>query len=276
MTKLLFSFFLVGISILGHGQNTLIYKGDEQMPNETTAVINPNNSLEMCVGANLNLICYSKDGGTTWDCNKITSDYGFYGDPVLLATDSLLYCFHLSDPDGKNWLAPSFLDRIVVQTSSDFGKTWSNGIGIGYNGTKDQDKPWAWYNKQTKEVYVAWTEFDEYSSANPDDHSRILFSKTKNGKTWSTPTIVSKKEGDCLDDENTTEGAIPFNTQAEIKVIWMYGKHAYINTSKDGIQFPKKEKKILDRPSGWEFMVPGFRRVNGLPSIASYRKWCTW
>ena len=42
------------------------------------------------------------------------------------------------------------------------------------------------------------------------DHSRILFSKsTDGGENWSEPLKISQFEGDCEDDDNTTEGAVP-------------------------------------------------------------------
>ena len=57
---------------------------------------------------------------------------------------------------------------------------------------------------------MSWTEFDNYGSTSSSDSSRILFSfSSDSGNTWSTPLKICDQEGDCIDDDNTVEGAVP-------------------------------------------------------------------
>ena len=59
-------------------------------------------------------------------------------------------------------------------------------------------------------IYVTWTQFDRYGSADPLDSSIILFSRSLYaGQSWSTPIRINKVAGDCIDSDNTVEGAVP-------------------------------------------------------------------
>ena len=94
--------------------------GNVDSPNEPSININRQNAQEVLCGANLNNLYLSHDGGDTWEAIKMTSDYGVHGDPVVISDSSgRYYYFHLSNPKAGNWI-----DRIVCQTSEDFGKTW--------------------------------------------------------------------------------------------------------------------------------------------------------
>ena len=89
-----------------------------------------------------------------------------------------------------------FIDRIVIQKSTDYGTTWNDGSGVGLMYPKQQDKEWLAvdYTQSpfTGNVYVTWTEFDEYGSYDPNDSSRIKFSKsTDRGENWSNAITIS-------------------------------------------------------------------------------------
>ncbi len=59
-------------------------------------------------------------------------------------------------------------------------------------------------------VYVTWTEFASYGSSNPNDSSRIKFSRSTDKEiTWSNAITISDRSGDCIDSDNTVEGAVP-------------------------------------------------------------------
>src|SRR5688572_24914526 len=89
----------------------------------------------------LNNVYYTSNGGLSWEKSKLTSPMGVWGDPVVISDfKGNFYYFHLSDPTGKNWASEEILDRIVLQQSTDDGKTWSEGSSIGFNHPKDQDK----------------------------------------------------------------------------------------------------------------------------------------
>lgn len=136
----------------------------------------------------------------------MTSSYGVWGDPnIIVDTAGHFYFFHLSNPPQGSWI-----DRIVCQKTTDNGITWNDGSFTGLNGQKDQDKHWSAVDRRNNNLYVSWTQFDTYGSSNPKDSSNILFSKsTDAGATWSTPRKINKFAGDCIDSDNTVEGAVP-------------------------------------------------------------------
>ena len=78
---------------------------------------------------------------------------------------------------------------------------------------KNQDKEWLAVDLSQSQykgkIYMTWTEFDDYGSSNPNDSSRIRFSKsTDQGETWSDAITISDRSGNCIDDDNTTEGDV--------------------------------------------------------------------
>jgi hypothetical protein len=238
-------------------------------PSEPTIFVNPTNTLNIVAGSIINFYHTSFDGGKTWTTNSLKSEYGVWGDPCIVAdAKGNFYYAHLSDPEGTNWRSNKVLDRMVVQKSTDGGKTWSSGAGVGLNAPKQQDKEWLTVNPYNNEIYISWTEFDKYGSKNPMDKSRILFSKSKDdGLTWRKPVVLSQFEGNALDDDLTTEGAVPsVGPNGEIYVAWSYDEKIYFDKSTDGGNtWLKKDIVATNQPSGWNFEVPGLNRTNGMP-----------
>lgn len=241
--------------------------GNER-PNEVTISINPVNSNNIVIGSNLNFYYYSFTGGTSWTEGIITSsEHGVWGDPVLMFDDTgVLYYCHLSNPDGPAWV-----DRIVVQKSIDGGQTWDDGAGIGLNGDKLQDKEWIALDRSDSQysgnLYLGWTEFDLYQSEDPEDKSRIRFSYSDDrSATWSEPIIISDTEGDCLDDDNTMEGAVPaVGNNGDVYICWAGPEGIYFDKSSDGGQTFGQDMIISDMPGGWAIDIPGIFRCNGMP-----------
>jgi len=238
-------------------------------PCEPSICINPLDSNNIVVGTILNRVHYSFDGGATWKSDILKSPHGVWGDPVMLADDSgYVYYFHLSDPDGKNWSSDSILDRIVCQRSIDGGKTWNEGSYMGLNAPKDQDKQWSVFDPITKNIYVTWTQFDDYGSENREDHSNILFSKSEDrGLSWSDAIQINELSGNCLDGDSTTEGAVPaVGPNGEIFVAWAFDGKIWFDRSLDGgSTWLEEDIFIAEQPGGWDMEVPGIYRSNGMP-----------
>ena len=116
---------------------------------------------------------------------------------------------------------------------------------------------------------VAWTEFDRYGSKNPDDKSRILISFLDDkGKTWSPPVRINDTDGDCLDDDNTVEGAVPlFDKQGNVYVVWAYNGKIWFDFSRDGGKTWHRDRAIAQQYAGWAFDIDGIYRCNGLPQF---------
>lgn len=244
---------------LGHGLG----------PTEPSIFINPTNTQNIVAGSIINYFHTSFDGGKTWMTNSLQSEHGVWGDPCIVAdTKGNFYYAHLSDPEGTNWRSDKILDRMVVQKSTDGGKTWSSGASVGLNVPKQQDKEWLTVNPYNNEIYMTWTEFDKYGSKKPEDKSRILFSKSKDdGLTWSKPIKLSQFEGNALDDDLTTEGAVPsVGPNGGIYVAWSYDEKIYFDKSIDaGKTWLKNDIVATNQPGGWNFEVPNLNRTNGMP-----------
>jgi len=239
-------------------------------PCEPSIVINPKDPSEILGAAILDKIYLSKDSGKTWKVSTLESSMGVYGDPCLVSdTKGKYYYLHLSNPSGKGWSDESILDRIVCQYSKN-GKKWTDGAGIGLNGEKDQDKEWAVVNPQNKEIYVTWTQFDKYNSKEEGDSTVILFSKSKKkGKKFSEPVRISALAGDCLDDDETTEGAVPaVGPNGEIYVAWAMNETIFFDRSLDGGEtWLENDIKAGSIIGGWAQKIPGISRCNGMPVL---------
>ncbi|WP_459211871.1 sialidase family protein [Aquimarina rhabdastrellae] len=254
-------------------KNVKIYEstGNGLGPCEPSIFINPKNPKAIVAGSIIDFVHHSNDGGATWQTKRLSSSLGIWGDPVITAdTKGNFYYFHLSDPDGTNWKSNRILDRMVVQKSTDDGNTWTDGIGIGHNPPKQQDKEWATVNPKTNEIYLTWTEFDQYGSDDPNHKTRILFSSSKDeGDSWSTPIAINQFDGNCIDDNNTVEGAVPASDGKNIYVAWSYKNQIWFDKSTDnGKTWLDNDIIISPQKSGWTFNIPSVNRTNGMPVTA--------
>jgi len=265
ITKLIIVGFIFFVGHIVSGQNILI--SDNNNPNEPSIMLNPKNPAQMMAASNLNNYFISKDTGRTWTIHTQTSSLGVWGDPVIsVDTSGHFYYFHLSNPPNGNWI-----DRIVCQKTDDHGGSWTDGSFTGLNGKKAQDKHWCAIDRKNNNIYLTWTQFDKYGSENPQDRSIILFSKsTDQGISWSSPIKINQIDGDCIDSDNTVEGAVPaVGTEGQIYVSWAGPNGIVFNKSYDqGNTWLAEEIKIDPMPSGWDYGVPGIYRANGLPVTA--------
>lgn len=234
---------------------------------EPSICIDPKNTNRLVAGSNISNVYYSNDAGRTWTRQAQQSTYGVYGDPVIVCdTAGAFYHFHLSNPSFGSWI-----DRIVCQKSTNGGVSWNNGSFMGKDGTKNQDKHWISVDRRTNALYCTWTQFDKYESRLPQDSSHILFSKsTDGGETWTTAKRIDAQGGDCLDDDNTVEGAVPcVGPNGEVYVAWAGPTGLVFNRSLDGgTTWLPREKKISDIGGGWTYNISGIYRANGLPFTA--------
>jgi hypothetical protein len=262
LVTLLTSLSLLTGSLTAQHSNVLI--GDLNAPNEPSICVNPRNTSQLVAGANIDNLYYSHDGGASWTQVPITCPWGVWGDPVIgVDTSGAFYFLHLSNPPSGNWI-----DRIVIQKSTDAGQTWSNGAYTGLNGTKAQDKHWIAVDPKSNNLYVTWTQFDQYGSSASTDSSVILFSKSTNGGLqWSAPQRINRLAGDCIDSGNTAEGAVPCTGPAgELYVAWSNRNKIWFDRSTDGGQtWLSDDIVVSEQPGGWDFAIPGIYRANGLP-----------
>ncbi|MEO6037768.1 MAG: T9SS type A sorting domain-containing protein [Saprospiraceae bacterium] len=240
---------------------------DQSAPNEPSIAIDPQHPNRLVAGANLNNVYTSVDTGSTWTSGQLTSPFGVWGDPCVgVDTAGAFYFFHLSNPSTGTWI-----DRIVCQKSMNQGQLWSGGTFTGLNNQKAQDKHWLAINRKTNDLFITWTEFDSYGSNNAQDSSRILFSKSQDGGgSWSAPLRINKVSGDCVDSDNTVEGAVPtIGPNGEVYVAWAGPQGLLFDRSTDGgLHWLAEDVPVADIPGGWDYAIPGLSRCNGLPITA--------
>jgi hypothetical protein len=252
--------------------NVRISSASSMDPEEVSIAVNPLNPQNLAAGANIYYYYYSTNGGLNWTQGNLSSTYGVWGDPCLIFDGrGYLYYGHLSNPSSPGY----WIDRIVVNRSTNGGVSWNAGAGIGFHPpVRNQDKEWLAADMTASpyrdNLYVTWTEFDNYSSANPADSSRILFSRsTDAGLTWSTPLRVSDHGGDCVDEDNTVEGAVPaIGPNGEIYTAWSGPLGIMFDRSTDGGMSWGEDVFVTSQPGGWDFGVPGIYRCNGMPVTA--------
>ncbi|HPM31124.1 MAG TPA: sialidase family protein [Chryseolinea sp.] len=235
---------------------------------EPSIAINHKDPNNIVAASILDNIYTTKNGGLTWKKIKVTSPSGVYGDPVLICTDKgTFYYFHLSDPTGEGWRNEKSLDHIVCHESNDGGETWDQGSIIGSNPPKDQDKPWASVDDKGN-IYVTWTQFDKYNDSDPNCQSQILMSTSSNGKKWSKPFQISQTPGNCLDDDNTVEGAVPaIGFDGKMFVAWANQGKIFLDRSFDGKMWLSNDIAVTEQKGGWDMKVPGHDRCNGMPIL---------
>lgn len=255
--------FFITLSTFGQYENIVI--SNIYGPNEPSISMNPRNPDLLLAGANTNSYYYSIDGGHNWTRGTLTSaENGVWGDPcIIVDTAGAFYFLHLSNPASGNWI-----DRIVSQKYDILANEWTTDSYMGLNGTKAQDKEWAVVDSATNTIYVTWTQFDQYGTSAPDKFSNILFSKsTDAGTTWTPAIQINQVSGDCVDSDNTTEGAVPaVGPEGQVYVAWSGPAGIVFDRSLDGGEtWLEEDIFISDQPGGWDYNVPGIMRCNGLP-----------
>jgi len=259
-------------------------------PAEVTIAINPQNPDNMIAASfqtglppkpragSYHYVTF--DGGKTWTTVATPDPKNLVqGDDVMaFSSDGIAYHAHLSF-DGIRVPRPSRAENgMIVNVSKDGGRTWSEGTpAIDHINTvvPFEDKPGlvvdnAGASRWKGNVYLAWTRFDVYGSANPEDHSQIYFTRsTDQGQTFAMPFRISDTGGDCLDSDNTVEGAVPaVGPKGEVYVVWAGPLGLVFDKSLDGGLTFGKDKVIGKIPGGWDFSVSGLERANGMPTTA--------
>ncbi len=233
-------------------------------------VINPSNSSQIAAGSNVNYYYFSTDLGHSWQANALNPTFGDGGDPSLTSdSKGNFYYAHLSsEVNGVGYNQ----DRIVIQKSTDGGKTYSPGTFTGHDRSpKQQFKEWITCDNSSStpykdNLYLSWTEFDSYQSHFPQfDSTRILFSgSTDAGETWSDAVTVSDKEGDTIDSTNSVNGSRCITgPNGEIYVTWEGPDGLLFDKSTDGGKSFTKDKLLEQLVPGWRFDIKGIYRANG-------------
>jgi hypothetical protein len=214
---------------------------------------NPNNIVATTGAKNIH---YTLDGGLTW---QVVNGFG----NAVLASDDKgdIYSFYLAG-EGKNGL-----DQLRCQITSDGGKTWASGAAIGA-ASKEQYNPGVTIDAKGN-VWVAWTQFDNFKSEDDNCQSNILLSSSSNGKKWSKPFQISQTPGNCKDDDNSVEGAVPaIGADGKAFVTWSNQDKIFLDRSfSGGGLWLTNDIGVGPQHGGWDMKVPGYERCSGKPIL---------
>ncbi len=256
-------------------------------PAELAVAINPGNPENVLIvslaegpadGPRVTDYAYvSEDGGLSWVTVPQPNPEGRTqgDDAVTFDTAGRAYHSYISF-EGIRVLRPERAwNGIFVGRSDDGGLTWREPVPVVDHINTVQpfeDKPWITSDNvlgspNQGNVYVAWTRFDVYGSADPNDSTQIFFSRsTDQGRTFSVPIRISDSGGDAQDSDNTVEGAVPaVGPGGEVYVAWAGPKGIVFDRSLDGGWTFGEDRVIAQNPEGWDLPVPGLTRHNGMP-----------
>jgi hypothetical protein len=242
--------------------------GDEAIINRgcgPSISVNKRNPANIVAASATDVIYYTMDGGATWQSTKLTSSDGILGSSMLVSDDKgNLYSFHLSGAgDLKN---DKSLDQIFCHISRDGGKTWEEGASVGLNA-KDHVRPAATVDGKGN-VWVAWTQYDQYGNQDGNCQSVVLLSTSANGKKWSKPIPISQTPGNCKDDDDTAQGAVPaIGSDGKAFLTWSNQSKIFLDRSFANGLWLTNDIAVGQQPGGWDMKVPGHARVASSPVL---------
>jgi hypothetical protein len=220
----------------------------------------------------------STDGGASWTSQPAANpDARTQGDDAVTFDETgTAFHTHIAFLGIRQARPLRAVTGVFVSRSDDGGRTWQSPVAaVDHANTvlPFEDKPWPAATRTAggqSHVYLAWTRFDEYGSKAPDCRSHIVFSRSiDGGKSFAMPFRISDLAGDCLDSDNTDEGAVPaVGPNGEIYLAWAGPAGLVFDVSKDAGETFGTDVKIADLPGGWDFEVPGVDRANGMPVTA--------
>lgn len=273
LKKFVFSLTLVGAFSCASAQLTEIVVDNVNNPNEPSVCFSHTNDSLLYAAANIRNFYTINHKNKSVHQQIATSKLGVYGDPVVHYTNQQLYFAHLSKTEGKSY--GKWFDRIVVQRIESVQPWVEHSYSVGLNDHKMQDKPWLSSDNtsgsRAGNIYVTWTEFDAYGSANPLDRSRIRFSVLRPQDTaFSTAITLSDTTGDCLDSDYTLEGANTcVDSDGTIYAVWAGHNNLYLDYSTDGGATWHEDQVIQTQVKGWDMEMPNIMRANGMPFIVA-------
>ncbi len=205
--------------------------------NEPYIAINPNDPMNIVAAGNdySTLLgdvwlgyYYSFDGGASWNRSFLP---GYPGDirgdlsPLFgfMGAGDAVVAF---GPDGECYISLIAFERpvgeirngIYVARSNDGGKTFDGSdihmvVDFGDGFLAFHDKEWIAVDPNSGDVYVTWSWFTAYSTA------QILYSRsTDGGETWSDYQVLSQ----TLDAEIGNQGSqVVVDSEGVVHVIWV-------------------------------------------------------
>ena len=273
----------------GSGTHSVVRVTEDgfRSPAELSVAINPvdpQNIVIVSMAAGIgqmpgitNYAYVSRDGGQSWTTVvQPNPDRRTQGDDaVTFDAQGTAYRSYISFEGIRVARPRKAWNGIFVSRSDDGGLSWRPPVPVvDHINTVEpfEDKPWLITDNGAGSphfgnLYVAWTRFDVYGSADPADSTQILFSRSVDGgETFSVPIRISDSGGDAVDSDDTVEGAVPaVGPNGEVYVAWAGPRGILFDRSDDGGWTFGRDRVISDNPGGWDIPAPGMARHNGMP-----------
>lgn len=253
-------FLLIILSSVAEAQvkNALLGAGGY----EPSVAINRDDVKNIVASSAPHHIYYTRDGGLSWEKTELTSVYGTVNHLSLLADfKNNFYCLAEVSKNGKS--------RAVIYKSSNGGQTWSEGTLVTPDTVRYAAYPKAAIDGKGN-LFVTWTEFESYGSDNANCVSRILLSRSSNGKKWTKPMELSQVNGKCKNDDNTPAGAWPAVMEGGQRAFaaWANQSKIFFDRSFDGgAMWLMNDLPIAEQVGGWQMNIPGVQEANGMPVL---------
>jgi hypothetical protein len=229
---------------------------------EPSVAINRDDVKNIVTSSAPDNIYYTRDSGLSWEKTKLTSTYGVVSHLTLLADfKGNFYCLLEVKKKDKS--------HIVIQESTDGGKTWSIGSRINNDTTRYAVNPRAAIDRKGN-LFVTWTDFDIYESDNDKCVSRILMSRSANGKKWSKAMELSQTNGNCKNDDHTPMGAMAavMGGGQRAFAAWANQEKIFFDRAFDGGNtWLSNDLAIAEQIGGWRMQIPGVQKTNGMPML---------
>jgi hypothetical protein len=248
-------------------QKLTIPQATDKKPVRVSIAIQSKMPANAIIAVSPNHVFRTEDGGLNWIDQQVESPLGTGLENAAISDlKGHLFFFHTANAPPKG----NGLDHIVVQKSTDGGKTWSAGAVLGENEAKDERAVGVAVHPRRPIVYATWSEFDQYLLNDQNCHSNILYSMSTNGGgKWTKPVQITQTPGDCRGEDNTAEGAMPaIAADGRIFVTWANQGVIFFDRSYDGGEmWLSNDIGIAKQMAGWSLNIPGHGATSGKPMI---------
>ena len=197
------------------------------------------------------------DGGSSWEqvAGPNPEERTQGDDAVRFTAGKRVLWSHISYRGLRVERPENAANGIFVNRSDDGGLTWSErAVVVDHRNTVTpfEDKPYLTVDRARDRVYVAWTRFTKYGSADPRETSDIYFSVSEDGgESFAMPLRISDVPGDATDSDGTVEGAVPaVGTEGEVYVVWSGLNGLVFDRSLDGGESWSEPVRVNDDPVG--------------------------
>lgn len=229
---------------------------------EPSVAVSRGNTQSIVVSAAPDNIYYTRNGGASWDKTNLTTAFGTTASMTLIANfKSSFYCVHQAVKNGKS--------KIVIQESSNGGKTWSEGALISTDTNKYAVNPRIAVDRKGN-LLVTWTEFDSYGSDEQTCFSNAVLSRSSNGRKWSKPVQLSQTSGNCINDVNTVAGAMPavMGEGERAFAVWSNQQKVFFDRAFDGGgTWLSNDLAVSNQAGGWKQEIPGTKKATAMPAL---------